>query len=210
MQNLMILHYILHQFCILQNWWLLGVRGVMGMSHPASFNHHGQRFVACHCSRMCRLLCLACRFVVRSRADLIWGLFLFRSFTVIKLLTFFINYRSMLLDRAAPWLTDGLRWLRLVIADHILVPNVGDPPLVVSASLFVLVALFFSSSLMVFASVVLRQRRLSLNNRAKDNIEMAINTSSIGLDTGTSRECHGFSNPHGSQSWVVTGTGAGW
>jgi hypothetical protein len=115
------------------------------------------------------------------------GFFPIQIFTVIKPLTyvtFFINYRSVLLDRAAPWLTDGLRWLRLVIADHIPVPNVGDPPLVVSASLFVLVALFFSSSLVVF--VVLRQRRLSFNNRAKDNIEMAINTSSIRLDTGTS------------------------
>ena len=29
------------------------------------------------------------------------------------------------------------------------------------------------------------------------------------VTTGAGRECHGFSNPHGSQVGVVTGAGAG-
>jgi hypothetical protein len=83
----------------------------------------------------------------------------------------------VLLASAAPWPSDGiLCWLRLLIADH---PNVGDLPLVVSASPQALVLLALVSSLII---TVLCQRHSSFGNRA---IEMSINGSSIQLAAST-------------------------
>jgi hypothetical protein len=83
----------------------------------------------------------------------------------------------VLLASAAPWPSDGiLCWLRLLIADH---PNVGDLPLVVSASPQALVLLALVSSLII---TVLCQRRSSFSNQT---IEMSINGSSIQLAAST-------------------------
>jgi hypothetical protein len=86
----------------------------------------------------------------------------------------------VLLASAVPWPSDGiLCWLRLLIADHIPAPNVGDLPLVVSAfpQALVLLALIFS-----LVITVLHQRCSSLSNKT---IEMTFSNSSIQLATVT-------------------------
>ena len=133
------------------------------------------RFLACHCSRIC-----GCSVWLRCRssftcAQASFGCFfpiptLHHQNTDLIFISFlYLNCRSVLLDPAAPWPTDGiLYWLRLVIADHIpACPDVllAYPLSTVSASLFILVVLAFVVSLLGQSIV---------KNQTMDDIEMTI------------------------------------
>jgi hypothetical protein len=132
--------------------------------------------LACHCSRTCRLLCLAphaVRLPTGDRPHLVF----FPILVVLRppntdLCRLFLNCRSVFLDPAVPSPTVGI-----LSADNILV---WDPAaaLVISADLFLL--LF---ELTFVSLLVLRQRYLNSQTSGMDNNEMAIHSSSIQFTT---------------------------